>query len=148
MSPEHLIKQHTKSLPHGHLQPFYFSVCFTLLLHEKHLNKESSRISSGSGWEDVVAVTPVPNNLNHHLNYSHNNDSGALHYEHYCWEMSSAEVKDESYLSLSVGALVMVTGPSELCSGVFIQLYAADLSQMTSWCQRPNNEMRWPSKAV
>lgn len=65
----------------------------------------------------IVAVTSLPNNLNHYLNYSHNNDTGALHYERYCWEMGPTEVKDESYLSLSVGALVMVTGPSDLCSG-------------------------------
>lgn len=32
----------------------------------------------------VVAVTSAPNNLNHYLNYSHNNDTGALHYERYC----------------------------------------------------------------
>lgn len=65
----------------------------------------------------VAAVTLVPNNLNHCLNYSHNNDAGALHYGHYCREMGWAEVKDESYLWLSVGALVIVTGPSDLCSG-------------------------------
>lgn len=69
------------------------------------------------GFVDVVAVTRVPNNLNHHLNYSHNNDTRALHYEHYCWEMGLTEVKDEPYLSLSVGTLVMVTGPSDLCLG-------------------------------
>lgn len=83
MSPEHLIKQHTKSLLLGHRQPF----CSR---RGKKSESESispcsdACISSGSARVGVVAVTSPPNNLNHHLNYSHNNDTGALHYEHYC----------------------------------------------------------------
>lgn len=74
MSAEHLIKPHTKSLQLGHLQPFSLWV-------GKSLSYVYSKAVSGV---DVVAVTSVPSNLNHYLNYSHNNDTGALHYEHYC----------------------------------------------------------------
>lgn len=40
-------------------------------------------------------------------------------------------MKDESYLLLSVGAFVMVTGFLRPALGVFIELYIADLSQIT-----------------
>lgn len=95
-----------------------------------------------------VAVTSPPNNLNHHLNYSHNNDTRALHYEHYCWEMGPTEVKDESYLSLSVGTLVMVTGPSDLCWGFSLSSTRQIYHQITGWCQCPLHKMGWPSIAV
>lgn len=68
MSAEHLIKPHTKSLQLGHLQPFSLSYVYSKAVLDV----------------DVVAVTSVPSNLNHYLNYSHNNDTGSLYYEHYC----------------------------------------------------------------
>lgn len=95
-----------------------------------------------------AAVTSPPNNLNHHLNYSHNNDTRALHYEHYCWEMGPTEVKDESYLSLSVGTLVMVTGPSDLCWGFSLSSTRQIYHQITGWCQCPLHKMGWPSIAA
>lgn len=96
----------------------------------------------------VVAVTSVSNNLNHHLKYAHNNSTGALHYEHYCWEMGLAEVEGW-VLSLAVSrGISHGNGSLRLVLWDFIELYVADLLQITDWCQHPNNEIRWPSKVV
>lgn len=75
MSAEHLIKPHTKSSQLGHLQ-----------LYPSRVGTSLSGVygEAVSGRVGVVPVTSAPSNLNHNLNYSHNSDIRALHYEHYC----------------------------------------------------------------
>lgn len=135
MPPEHRIKQHQ-------------NLCF-LAICSNFANKNHSNLGAHQkGRCRFAAVTSPSNNLNHHLNNSHNNDTRALHYEHYCWEMGPTEVKDESYLSLSVGALVMVTGPSDLCSGFPLRSAQQIHHQIAGWCQCPLLEMGRPPTAV
>lgn len=138
MPPEHRIKQHQNHCFHR------LSAICSNFANKNPNNAVARRI----GRCRFAAVTSPSNNLNHHLNYSHNNDTRALHYEHYCWEMGPAEVKDESYLSLSVGTLVMVTGPSDLCWGFSLSSARQIYHQITGWCQCPLHEMGWPSIAV
>lgn len=138
MPLEHRIKQHQNHCFHR------FAAICNNFANKNHNNAVAHQM----GRCRFAAVTSPSNNLNHHLNYSHNNDTRALHYEHYCWEMGPTEVKDESYLSLSVGTLVMVTGPSDLCWGFSLSSARQIYHQITGWCQCPLHEMGWPSIAV